>query len=65
LPDSDTSCFIGREQEMAEVKRLLSAARLLTLTGMGGCGKTRLAAWRRFRDARHTEGDPHHTTIPR
>jgi predicted ATPase/class 3 adenylate cyclase len=35
--------FIGREHVMAEVKRLLSASRLLTLTGAGGCGKTRLA----------------------
>jgi predicted ATPase/class 3 adenylate cyclase/DNA-binding SARP family transcriptional activator len=35
--------FIGREREMAEVKRLLQTARLLTLTGAGGCGKTRLA----------------------
>jgi non-specific serine/threonine protein kinase len=37
------SSFIGRKQEMAEVKRLLSMSRLLTLTGAGGCGKTRLA----------------------
>jgi predicted ATPase/class 3 adenylate cyclase len=42
LPVQLTS-FIGREVEMAEVKRLLETARLLTLTGTGGCGKTRLA----------------------
>jgi predicted ATPase len=35
--------FIGREREMAEVKHLFSATRLLTLTGAGGSGKTRLA----------------------
>ena len=42
LPLQVTS-FIGREREMAEVKRLLSASRLVTLTGPGGTGKTRLA----------------------
>jgi predicted ATPase/DNA-binding CsgD family transcriptional regulator len=42
LPRSLTS-FIGRQQELAEVQRLLATERLLTLTGMGGCGKTRLA----------------------
>lgn len=42
LPAQLTS-FIGRERESAEVKRCLSAARLLTLTGTAGCGKTRLA----------------------
>jgi len=42
LPIQLTS-FVGREREMAEVKRLLSTARLLTLTGPGGCGKTRLS----------------------
>jgi non-specific serine/threonine protein kinase len=42
LPAQLTS-FIGREREMAEVKHLLNATRLLTLTGSGGCGKTRLA----------------------
>jgi predicted ATPase/DNA-binding CsgD family transcriptional regulator/Tfp pilus assembly protein PilF len=42
LPLQLTS-FIGREREIAEVKRLLSTSRLLTLTGPGGSGKTRLA----------------------
>ena len=35
--------FVGREREMSEVGRSLSSTRLLTLTGAGGCGKTRLA----------------------
>jgi predicted ATPase/class 3 adenylate cyclase len=42
LPIQLTS-FIGRSREIAEVKRLLGAARLVTLTGAGGAGKTRLA----------------------
>lgn len=37
--------FIGREREMAEVKRLLSSSCLVMLTGPGGAGKTR----RRFK----------------
>jgi predicted ATPase/DNA-binding CsgD family transcriptional regulator len=37
------STFIGREREMDEVKRLLASHRLVTLTGTGGSGKTRLA----------------------
>jgi predicted ATPase/DNA-binding CsgD family transcriptional regulator len=37
------STFIGRETEIAEVKQRLASVRLLTLTGPGGCGKTRLA----------------------
>jgi predicted ATPase/DNA-binding SARP family transcriptional activator/DNA-binding CsgD family transcriptional regulator len=35
--------FVGREREIVEVKRALSMTRLLTLTGAGGSGKTRLA----------------------
>lgn len=35
--------FIGRERELAELRHLLSIARMVTLTGAGGCGKTRLA----------------------
>jgi predicted ATPase len=42
LPSQLTS-FIGRERELAEAATLLRDARLLTLTGAGGCGKTRLA----------------------
>ncbi|MGH3148441.1 MAG: AAA family ATPase, partial [Rubrobacter sp.] len=42
LPVSLTS-FVGREHEILEVRRLLSMSRLLTLTGAGGSGKTRLA----------------------
>jgi hypothetical protein len=37
------SSFIGRAQELVEIKQLLVNHRLLTLTGPGGCGKTRLA----------------------
>ena len=42
LPASRTS-FVGREHEMMEIKRHLAMTRLLTLTGAGGSGKTRLA----------------------
>jgi predicted ATPase/class 3 adenylate cyclase len=35
--------FVGRREEITEVKRLLARARLLTLTGPGGTGKSRLA----------------------
>ena len=42
LPAPRTS-FVGREEEMVEVERLLSMTRLLTLVGAGGAGKTRFA----------------------
>ncbi len=34
--------FIGRERELSEVRGLVESCRLVTLTGAGGCGKTRL-----------------------
>jgi len=42
LPEMLTS-FIGRERELAQIKQILPTTRLLTLTGTGGIGKTRLA----------------------
>ncbi|MFI9412447.1 ATP-binding protein [Nocardia gamkensis] len=42
LPLELTS-FVGRRTEISEVRNLLSASRLVTLTGSGGVGKTRLA----------------------
>jgi predicted ATPase/transcriptional regulator with XRE-family HTH domain len=37
------SSFVGRAADLAAVTRLLTTSRLLTLTGSGGCGKSRLA----------------------
>jgi len=42
LPAEPTP-FVGRTEELAEIRRLLDETRLLTLTGTGGIGKTRLA----------------------
>ena len=42
LPTQLTS-FVGRDAEMDEIKALLDSARLVTLTGSGGTGKTRLS----------------------
>src|SRR5262249_40800670 len=42
LPRQVTS-FVGREKETAEIKKRIKTVPLLTLTGSGGCGKTRLS----------------------
>ncbi len=39
----ELTSFVGRRSELSEVKKALSATRLVTLTGIGGVGKTRLA----------------------
>ncbi len=52
LPTPLTS-FVGRDQELADVRQSLARTRLLTLTGVGGIGKTRLA----LEAARQAQGD--------
>jgi predicted ATPase/class 3 adenylate cyclase len=42
LPGQLTA-FVGREPEVKDVRSLVASSRLVTLTGAGGCGKTRLA----------------------
>ena len=42
LPDQWTS-FVGRKQELADLKGIIADSRLVTITGAGECGKTRLA----------------------
>ena len=37
------STFVGRDRELADVRALVESSRLVTLTGAGGCGKTRLS----------------------
>lgn len=43
VPVVRPSGLVGRQRELADVARALGRARLVTLTGPGGCGKTRLA----------------------
>jgi predicted ATPase len=53
----ETSTFIGREHELAELRTLLSRTRVLTLAGTGGAGKTRLALeLARSREDGHADG---------
>jgi non-specific serine/threonine protein kinase len=40
---AELSSFVGREHQIAELRRLIRKSRLITLTGPGGAGKTRLA----------------------
>src|SRR5579871_2609366 len=40
---AEPNSFIGRERDLAELAKLLSEVRALTLSGTGGIGKTRLA----------------------
>jgi len=40
---ADLTSFVGRREDIAHVKQLLGVGRLVTLTGLGGVGKTRLA----------------------
>jgi predicted ATPase len=40
---AELSSFVGREPQLAELRRLLRKSRMITLTGPGGAGKTRLA----------------------
>src|SRR5882724_3955017 len=59
MPPPQTSGFVGREAELARARGLLRQSRLVTITGPGGVGKTRLAvraagdAAADFRDGAH------------
>src|ERR1043166_9058456 len=40
---AETTSFVGRRRELAEIRKWLSTSRLISLVGPGGVGKTRLA----------------------
>jgi predicted ATPase/DNA-binding SARP family transcriptional activator len=64
LPAEVTS-FVGRDRELAQVHRLLQRSRLVTLTGPGGAGKTRLAQAAARREAVTTpDGTWHVDLVP-
>src|SRR5687768_11088322 len=42
-PSMPENALVGRTRELVEVSHLLAGRRLVTITGAGGCGKTRLA----------------------
>jgi predicted ATPase/class 3 adenylate cyclase len=62
---SERSTFVGRGSELEHIGRLLEDTRLLTLTGAGGTGKSRLALQvaRRY-DARYRDGVAHVALAP-
>ena len=43
-PPVSLTSLVGREREIGDLRALVAAQRLVTLTGVGGAGKTRLAA---------------------
>jgi predicted ATPase/DNA-binding CsgD family transcriptional regulator len=49
----ELNSFVGRDHELSEVKRLLATAHVITLTGPGGIGKSRLALRAAHRLGRH------------
>jgi predicted ATPase len=53
---TDLTSFVGRDNELSDITKLLAEHRLLTLTGVGGSGKTRLAL-RSAADHRHSFPD--------
>ena len=40
---AETTSFVGRKRELADLRKKLATARIVTLVGPGGVGKTRLA----------------------
>ena len=64
-PPASLTSFVGRDREVEAISRLLSAARLVTLTGAGGSGKTRLAGEIDYYVALVRTAEPHFITPER